>query len=63
LKLTHYRFVTRAPATPGWRLKRNNLQAGDLLEVTVVACGDGVSALQRASADEQVIEGDGNALL
>lgn len=45
------------------RLKRDELQSRDPLEVALVACGDGVITFHGASADEQIIERDRDALL
>ena len=44
-------------------LQIHQLQAGDFLEVALVACGDGVAALQRTGSDEEIIERDVDALL
>ena len=48
---------------PDRRLKGEELQSGDLLEVALVACGDGVSTFQGTSPDEQIVERDRDALL
>lgn len=61
-------FVGRATKDGDYRpldgsSKRNKLQSGDLLKMPLVACRNGVTMFQRASANEQVVEGDGDSLL
>ena len=43
------------------RLKGDQLQAGNLFEVTGVVRGDGIAAFEGAGSNQQIVEGDGDA--
>jgi hypothetical protein len=42
-------------------LNRDQLQSRDLLNMTVIPCGDPIAAFERTGTDQQVIEGAADA--
>ena len=54
--------AVQCPSMPSAGLQRDEIEAGDELEVLDVECGHTDGEMQRCRPNDQVLEGDGDAL-